>query len=245
MHLPIHTSDAFDFGKGAAPAKMSSPSKRGGKGGRGGRASPYHRPFKQSTRAQVPSSPESKPSITSVDEVGFAIIGDLINAKNALTALTSLEGGVLQLVSMPLPSPTEQSLSIRWSKIRPAPYFESVRIRLIVGNQTVTEETLTWQRFPSSSAGTLSLGPVSLCKSRIVVEFQLLPTGTPKATTRLLAEKSLGKPISLPIATRCRQIPPLTLQTGSGYHEADETRCLLRVQLETATLGHQGHLVRG
>lgn len=132
---------------------------------------------------------------------GFVVVGTLTNAKNALSTVMNTGEGTLQLVSVPLPgSPSERSLGIFWSKVSSAPYFQSVRVRLTAPGQLLGEETLTWQRFPSSSAGMLSLSSIPSGTPSVAVQFRLWPSEDSDSWMRVLTAQCFGEPLPLFIA---------------------------------------------
>ena len=188
MLPPIIATDCILVGaSGAPPARRNSSSRGGFFAGAPGRTV-----RRVSTQEFTWNSDTSVSSPSNPIETGFVIVGTLTNAKHALSTLTNMGEGTLQLVSVPLPgSASERSLGILWCNISSAPYCQSVRVRLIAAGQTLVDETLTWQRFPSSSAGMLTLA--SIPSGKIVVELTLSPSNEPDSWSRLLAAQSFGE----------------------------------------------------
>lgn len=202
MLPPVVTTDIFRGGAaGPLPSRRSSFSRGGVYASvRGGTV---RRMSARDAHASVDSDASvSSPDIPT-DENGIVVVGTLTNARNALTKLTNMGEGTLQLVSVPLPgSPSERSLGILWRKVSSAPYFQSVRVRLTTAYEMLGEETLTWQRFPPSSAGMLSLSSIPSGTTRVAVELRLLPSEDPDSWMRALTAQCFGEPHPLFIACR-------------------------------------------
>jgi hypothetical protein len=189
MLTPVVTTDVFRVDASGAPPSLRSSSSRGGFV-TSGRGITVRRLFAPDFSGDSDTSLSSPSNPT--DDNGLVVVGTLTNARNALSTLTNMGESTLHLVTFPLPgSPSERSLGIFWRKVSSAPYFQSVRIRLIAAGQTLAEETLTWQRFPSSSAGMLALASVP--SGRIVVELTLSPSNDPDSWLRLLAAQNFGE----------------------------------------------------
>lgn len=240
MLPPIITTDCFRVGaSGAPPARRSSSSRGGFFAGAPGRTV-----RRVSTQESTWDSDTSVSSPSNPTETGFVVVGTLTNARHALSTLTNMGEGTLQLVSSRFQGRPRSALWESYGATYPLLLTAS---RSGFGS---SQRVRSCSRRPSRGKGSPQVQP-GCCRSRPSrpgKSSSNLRYRRPTIPTRgcgFLPHKASvsNSPSSLPFE---EQEPLLTACILSRYSPADTPGCLLCLwRTWPPTLGYRGHSFDG